>query len=159
MTVREEARVARVPACHPLAGREGVRVEDIVDETFCGYDPAIDRRLAGLWTLDDHRGYPANLMTDRATNPQETLAAVATGRAITTVPAGDAATVLCLCDSIRMLAIEDARPALLTLVWARDRPSEIVSLLVRLASSQDLAAGNPGRSLRPHRGTPGASPP
>ena len=142
LVIGEERRVAIVPAGHPLAAREAVQVEDLLNETFCGYDPAIDRDHAGLWTLDDHRGGPPpNLTTDRAVNPQETLASVATGRAIAISTARDAAAVVCLCDSIRVLAIEDAQPALLTLVWDKDGPSEIVRSLVGVARQTYLGLG------------------
>ena len=134
LVIGEERRVAIVPAGHPLAACEAVKVENLLDETFCGYDPSIDREHAGFWTLDDHRGgLPPNLTTDRAANPQETLASVATGRAIAISTARDAATVVRLCDSIRVLAIEDVQPALLTLVWDKDGPSEIVRSLVEVA--------------------------
>lgn len=134
LAIREEPRVALVHAGHRFARRESVVVDELLDETFCGYDVALDRAHAGLWTLDDHRGAPpANLTSDRAVNPQETLAAVAMGRAITTGPSRDASTVLGLCENIRVLPITDARPAVLTLAWPKDGPSEILRCLLGVA--------------------------
>ncbi len=85
--LRREPRVALLPASHRLASARMLRVEQILDQTFIGFHPSVDPLWAGFWSLDDHRGQPpAKLTADRARNPQEAIAALATGQAITTVP-------------------------------------------------------------------------
>ena len=113
--------------------------------------------MAGVWTLDDHRGGPApNLTHDRTLSPQETNAVVLSGRAITVVPAARARDAVAAVAGLASVPLIDADPVTLSLVWRRDNESPLLGALLDLAitggegrtdanvdGSADLAA--PGR--------------
>jgi DNA-binding transcriptional LysR family regulator len=139
--IRKEPRVVLLAPDHRLAGREELELADVLDEPFCGYHPALEPDWVAFWTLDDHRGGPPRKLTrDRATNPHETLAAVATGRAIATAPARNAASMLRSVDCVRAVILREAKPAELRLVWRRDTGSTLVRSLAALARSTGSAA-------------------
>jgi DNA-binding transcriptional LysR family regulator len=143
--LRDEPRVAVVASNHPLARRRQLSVADVLDETFCGTDPALEPVRVGFWRLDDHRGRPApNVSSDRASNPQEMMAVVASGRAISVGPAPSVRNVLNGLPGAGVVAVplRDARPTVLTLVWRRDNPNP---LLQRLLSSARALADHDGR--------------
>jgi DNA-binding transcriptional LysR family regulator len=136
--LRNEPRVALVASRHPLARRRELAVADVLDETFCGTDPTLEPVRAGFWRLDDHRGHPApNVSNDRTSNPQEMLAVVASGRAITVGPASSARNVLKGLPGAGVVAVplSDADPTVLSLVWRRDNRNPLVGELVAAASS------------------------
>jgi DNA-binding transcriptional LysR family regulator len=134
--LRDEARLALVGSRHPLARRRELTVADVLDETFCGTDPTLEPVRAGFWRLDDHRGGAApNVTSDRTSNPQEVLAVVASGRAITVAPASNARNVLNGLPGAGVTAVplRDASPTVLSLVWRRDNPNPLLSQLVAAA--------------------------
>jgi DNA-binding transcriptional LysR family regulator len=132
--VRDEPRVALIPAGHPLADRERLQVGELLEETFVGFSPAVDAAWAGFWSLDDHRGGPpAALTSDRAGNPQEVLAALGTATAVTTAPLAAANVLSNVLAGTAAIAIEDAAPARIVLVGHRDRRNPLVEALVSYA--------------------------
>jgi DNA-binding transcriptional LysR family regulator len=136
--LRNEARVALVGNRHPLARRRELAVADVLDETFCGTDPALEPVRAGFWRLDDHRGGPApNVSRDRASNPQEVVAVVASGRAISLAPASNAKNVLKGLPGAGVVAVplRDADPTVLSLVWRRENSNPLLGRLIGAASS------------------------
>jgi DNA-binding transcriptional LysR family regulator len=141
--VRAEPRVVLVAERHPLAGEAELRVSDVLDETFCGTDPALEPVRAGYWKLDDHRGGPPpNVTADRCVCPREQIAVVAAGHAITVAPRSNATNFLRGMPGVKVVAIplRDARPTLLSLVWRRDTRNPLVPTLV--AACRSLANGN-----------------
>jgi DNA-binding transcriptional LysR family regulator len=129
-TLRREPRVVLAPAHHHLAERGELSVAELLEETFIGLDRSIDPDWAGFWSLDDHRGAtPAQTTNDQATNPQEVLAALATRRAITTVPASVAAVVANVLTRIVAIPLRDAEPSAITLVGHADLRNPLVKAL------------------------------
>jgi DNA-binding transcriptional LysR family regulator len=134
--LRSEPRVVLVATGHHLARREELTVADVLDETFCGTSPSLEPIRAGFWRLDDHRGAPAPHVTDdETTNPQEVLACIASGRAISTAPASNAANVLKGLTDVIAVPLRDAKPARLTLTWRKDNRNPNVVKLTKLAGS------------------------
>jgi DNA-binding transcriptional LysR family regulator len=134
--LRCEPRVVLVATAHRLARRAELTVAEVLDETFCGTSPSLEPVRAGFWRLDDHRGGPApHLTDDEATNPAEVLACVASGHAIITAPASNAANVLKGLTDVIAVPLRDAKPARLTLTWRKDNHNPNVVKLTGLASS------------------------
>jgi DNA-binding transcriptional LysR family regulator len=132
--IRVEPRMALVPAGHRLARRRRLSPEDVVDETFAGIHPAVDAEWAAFWRLDAQRGGPARRTSDHASTPPELLATVAAGRAITTIPASEAENVVRSLGSVVAIPLRGAEPAVLSLVWHRDRPNPLVETIVSAAA-------------------------
>jgi DNA-binding transcriptional LysR family regulator len=94
-------------------------VRDVLDETFPGIVEWCDPGWLGYWGLDAYRGGPAQRTDDGAVTPEVVASIVASGRAITTVPAIVAVPFAHL--GIRAIPLIDAEPAVLTLVSAGGR--------------------------------------
>jgi DNA-binding transcriptional LysR family regulator len=134
--LRCEPRVVLVATGHRLARREELTVAEVLDETFCGTSPSLEPIRAGFWRLDDHRGAPApHVSDDEATNPYEVLACIASGHAIITAPASNAANVLKALTDVIAIPLRDAKPARLTLTWRKDNQNPNVLKLAGLAGS------------------------
>jgi len=116
-TIRREPRVVLAPGKHPLAQESGLRVADVLDETFIGFHPSVEPSWAGFWSLDDHRGGPpAHITPDGVENPQEVLASLGVRSAITTVPASVAQALANLLTGVVALPLDDADPVTIVLV-------------------------------------------
>jgi DNA-binding transcriptional LysR family regulator len=136
-----ESRFVVAPTSHPLAARSELRVEDVLDETYLGSHPGVDPTWAGFWRLDDHRGEPpARLTAHRALTLPATIAIIASGRAITTVPACQAGIIEKILTGIVTIPLSDADPTLLCLLWRRDSHNPLVGSLVSIAKG--LVDGN-----------------
>jgi DNA-binding transcriptional LysR family regulator len=132
--LRAEPRAVVAPQSHPLAQRSELSVAEVLDETFFGFHPAVDPVWAGFWMLDDHRGEPpTRITTDRARNPLEMFAIVASGRAIMTFPASRAAVIQQALRGVVAIPLCDAHPALLSLAWRNDTLNPLVEALVAFA--------------------------
>jgi DNA-binding transcriptional LysR family regulator len=132
-TLREEARVLLAASTHPLASRRQVDVADVLDETFCGCDPSLEPVRAGFWRLDDHRGGPGRVTADRTKNAQEWIAVIMSGRAIMAAPASTAERFLSGMPGIATIALRDAYPSTLKLVWHKQPQNSHVDALVEIA--------------------------
>jgi DNA-binding transcriptional LysR family regulator len=144
--LRTEPRVVLAAKSHPLAVRDELSVADVLDETFCGSHPSLEPVRAGFWNLDDHRGSPAPHVTaDRAINPQELVAVIASGRAITTSPASSGANIIAGIDSVMVIPLRDARPAVLTLAWHKENHNPNLEPLAAIATYIAGLTGTPAR--------------
>jgi DNA-binding transcriptional LysR family regulator len=133
-TLRREPRTVIAPAAHRLAAVEQLAVDEILDETFVGFHPAVDPAWAGFWSLDDVRGgAPAKVTDDRALNPQEVIAALPTREAITTVPASVAALLVSVVPGIVAIALRGAPSSAINLAGHADMSNPLVSTLRRFA--------------------------
>jgi DNA-binding transcriptional LysR family regulator len=131
---RLEPRVVIAPSSHRLAQRSELAVEDVLDETFLRFHHTVEPQWAGFWSLDDHRGgQPAHTTGDTALTSTEFVACIASGRAITTTPACQAATILNILPDVVAIPLRDADPAELALVWREDNHNPLVPALVGLA--------------------------
>ncbi len=122
--LREEPRVLLVAREHPLAQLSDVSVADVLDETFAGFDPAVAAEWASFWSLDDHRGGPPRQLTDdRSVDAPGLVAALATGDAISAVPAGVARVVSVVMPAVVAVPVRDAAPCSIVLAGRHDRCS------------------------------------
>jgi len=135
--LRTEPRVVLVASTHPLARRSELTVAEVLDETFCGTHPALEPVRAGFWCLDDHRGGPCRATVGEAANPQEMLAVIASGRAITTAPESAGPTFRSAVPGGVVIPLRDAIPTTLALVWHKHNPNPLVEELVAAARSLD----------------------
>ncbi len=150
LTLREDRRSAVLRADHRLADRREVHVADVIDEPFYGCHPSVDERWASFWNLDDHRGGPPSEVTgDEVGNTLELVAAMTSGRAVSTFPESVAGVIVDLVPDLVALPLVDAAPASCALVWHPSRPSSVVADLVSLART---GAGHPGPSPTPPPG-------
>jgi DNA-binding transcriptional LysR family regulator len=153
--LRREPRALLTSARNPLAARDRVCVEELLDEVFVGLSPAVDPGWAGFWSLDDHRGGPpARRTEDRAGDPQEVLAALALGEAVTTVPASVARVIVSHLSGLASIPLLDARPATIALVGHSDQRNSLVPSLLNFARGrpqppvEDLSARQGGAGPR-----------
>lgn len=129
--LREEPRVVLARSRHPLAERRTLSLEDVLDETFVGMDPAVESGWASFWSLDDHRGCaPASVTSDQAANPQEVLAALAARDAITTAPASAATVLFNNLGGVTAIPLSDASPCAIAVVGHADRRNPLVTELL-----------------------------
>jgi DNA-binding transcriptional LysR family regulator len=157
--VRTEPRVVLAPAGHPLAERSHLNVADVLEETFIGYHPSVDRQWAGFWSLDDHRGGPPSQLTpDRASVPQEVLAALAVRSAITTVPSSAAAVLVNVLAGITAIPLVDADPTTFVIAGRIDRINALVSSFREFSSQAVSGPAQPADVQRARRGPTGAGP-
>jgi DNA-binding transcriptional LysR family regulator len=134
---RLEPRVVIVPSSHRLAQRSELTVEDVLDETFLRFHRSVEPVWAGFWSLDDHRGGPPPHTTaDTALTSTELVACIASGRAVTTMPACQAATILNILPDVVAIPLRDADPAALALVWRADSQNPLVAALVAVARNR-----------------------
>ena len=135
LVLEREPRAVVMAAAHRLAGRRQLTVKEVLDETFPGPDPSLDRRSQAFWTLDEERGGPARVTGDRVNTTDAGLEAVVAGRAIATVTASHAAAMTH--PGVVTVPLVDARPATLALVWRTASGNPLVAALVAIAT--DLA--------------------
>ena len=129
--LREEQRVVLARRRHRLAERAELHVEEVLDETFIGLHPAVDREWAGFWSLDDHRGEPPHRLTaDHASNPQEVLAAIAAREAISTAPATVATALFRGLGDVTAIPLRGAQPCSIAIVGHADRRNALVTELL-----------------------------
>jgi DNA-binding transcriptional LysR family regulator len=138
-SIRSSPLVAAMTDTHPLAARSELRVADVLDETFPGVVEWCDPGWLGYWGLDAYRGGPPRRTGDGAVTPEEVASIVASGRAITTVPAIVAVPFAHL--GIRAIPLLDAAPAVLTLVWPEGAATPLVEDLVDQARQIHAGVG------------------
>ncbi|HME04758.1 MAG TPA: LysR substrate-binding domain-containing protein [Solirubrobacteraceae bacterium] len=142
-TVREDPRVVIAPRADPLSRKHEVTVAEVIDETFVGFDRAVERGWAGLLTLDDHRaGPPARLTGERAGNALEMLTIVASGQGIVALAASHGEIIRGALPNLAVIPLRDAHPTRLTLAWRSDIEHPLVEALVAVA--EDLGPSDAG---------------
>jgi DNA-binding transcriptional LysR family regulator len=142
--LRRERRVAMLPAGHRLAQQRVIAVADLIDQQFIGFADAVDPAWAGFWSLDDHRGGPpARVSDDRAGNPQEVLAALASGASITLIPEAAALVLGSVLEGVVATPVRDAARGKIALSGHVDRRNPLVTALLEFVD--DLAARSRGQ--------------
>jgi DNA-binding transcriptional LysR family regulator len=141
--LRREPRVLLVHKSHPLAKKRKLGLSEVLDQTFIGLHSSVAPWWRGFWSLDDHRGGPPLDETDdRAAVSQELFGAIASGRAVTTVPAFQAALIAQVITDVVAIPLVDAEPAALGLAGRKDHLNEVVRALIEDAESNP--PGPPG---------------
>ncbi len=135
--IREEPRCVLMHAAHPLAGRRELRVEDVLEEKFCGLHPSVDPGWAGFWSLDDERGGPAPHVTgDGVTSYMEMVAAVASTRSICVVPMVVARSIAGQAGPLVATALSDAAPVTCALAWRAAGESALTAAFGEMAKAE-----------------------
>ncbi len=147
--IRTSPLVVAMAESHPLAGRPELTVADVLDETFPGIVDWCDPVWLGYWGLDSYRGAPARRTDDGAVTPEEVASIVASGRAITTVPALVAVPFAHL--GIRAIPLVDADPAVLTLVWPQGAAVPLVAELAEMARQMSEQGAKTAAESPPRR--------
>jgi len=155
LPLREDLRSVVLRVDHRLADRKQLHLEDVIDEPFYGCHPTVDERWTSFWNLDDHRGGPPSQVTgDRVGNTLELVAAMTSGRAISTFPESVAGVIVDLVPNLVAIPIADATPACCALVWHESRPNSVVADLVELARSASAGPGTHARGAGRLTGLP-----
>jgi DNA-binding transcriptional LysR family regulator len=131
LLLARQGRVALLSARHRFAARAKVPVGDLLDEVYLGFDPSMDPAWLAFWSLDHERGGPARSSEDRATDLEEAIEIVASGRAFVTAPA-PLATALAH-PGVVAVPLIGAQPVEVKLVWETRTENPLVETLVALA--------------------------
>ena len=133
-SIREEPRVVVAARSHRLSAGRELGVDEVSDETFVGFDDAIERGWAGWLTLDDHRGEaPARVTDTVAGNALEMLTLVAAGQGIVVLASSHGDIIAGALPNLAVIPLADARPTQLTLAWRTDNQHPLVDSLAMLA--------------------------
>jgi DNA-binding transcriptional LysR family regulator len=136
--VRVEPRAVMLRRDHPLAQRAVLDVGDVIEETFIGYHPRVQKPWAGFHSLDDHRaGPPARTTDDHARSALEMLGIISTAEAITTLPLRDAKLAAQALADMVAVPLGDAMPATISLVWRGAGGNALVDDLLACATDLD----------------------
>ena len=131
LTIESSEMLVMMAVGHPLAQHPGVSVADILDQPFPG-GPDLHPDWVAFWTLDECRGGPPRFTGAPVENAAQWLDAIASARAIGTVPAW-------LADSLPhpgvvALPLRGAPTVETRLVWRAENPNPMVRALVDLAA-------------------------
>ncbi len=132
-----EPRAVLMRDTHPLAAREELSVDDVLDARFYGFHPSVDPGWASYWTLDDHRGGPPQRTGDTPSNALELVAALTTGRGISLCPHSVARTIAGIVPELAVRPLADAVPTSCALVW-RTPPKSVLTLALVEAAGEEL---------------------
>jgi DNA-binding transcriptional LysR family regulator len=134
----QEARLAALPAAHPLATRDSLTFTELRRESFIT-NPVIDSPgPPARWLAEQQRhGLPGRVAAEAA-SIQEILTLVASGRGVCLVPA-PVARHYPRAD-VSYVKVADADPAVVSLAWTREsgRPEveAFIEVARRIASAQ-----------------------
>jgi DNA-binding transcriptional LysR family regulator len=134
VTVLSEARYIAMREDHPLAGREWVRPEDVVNEPWIWVEGA-DPRARAFWSLEDFRGGKPLRTGTRITSVEEAFGAVAAGVAITCQGESAVRAVGAGFPQLRFVPLRGAPPAQIAVAWRTAADSDLVRAMVRIAIS------------------------
>jgi DNA-binding transcriptional LysR family regulator len=132
VTVQSEPRYIALPRDHPLAGRDHVRPEDVVNEPWIWVEGA-DPRARAFWSLEEFRGGKPLRAGTRITSIEEAFGAVAAGVAITCQGESAVRTIGAGWPQLCFLPLKGAPPAQIAIAWRTSADSELVQAMIRTA--------------------------
>jgi DNA-binding transcriptional LysR family regulator len=132
VTVATEPRYIAVPRDHPLASRDHVRPEDVVNEPWIWVEGA-DPRARSFWSLEEFRGGKPLRAGTRITSIEEAFGAVAAGVAITCQGESAVQAIGAGWPQLRFLPLKGASPAQIAVAWRTSADSELVQAMIRIA--------------------------
>jgi DNA-binding transcriptional LysR family regulator len=138
VTVLTEPRYIAVQRDHPLAARDHVRPEDVVNEPWIWVEGA-DPRARAFWSLEEFRGGRPLRAGTRITSIEEAFGAVAAGVAITCQGESAVTAIGAGWPQLRFLPLKGAPPAQIAVAWRTTGDSELVQALIRTALAIDVA--------------------
>jgi DNA-binding transcriptional LysR family regulator len=141
VTVLTEDRYIAVHEGHPLAGRDHVRPEDVVNEPWIWVEGA-DPRARAFWSLEEFRGDEPLRTGTRITSVEEAFGAAAAGVAITCQGESAVRAVGAGFPQLRFVPLRGAPPAQIAVAWRTAGDSEPVRALVRTAIDLGARTGD-----------------
>jgi DNA-binding transcriptional LysR family regulator len=114
VTIAREPRVVAMADDHPLAGRDGVVMADLLDEPFLALPESAGPLRDHFLALEARAGHPPNVAAE-ITGPEETYEAVAGGIGLCLLAAGNAP--ILARGGVTMLPVRDLGPSELVLAW------------------------------------------
>jgi DNA-binding transcriptional LysR family regulator len=132
VTVLTEPRFAVLPRDHPLASRETVRPEDLVDEPWIWVEGS-DPLARAFWSLEDYRGEQPLRAGTPINSFEEAFGAVAAGLAITCQAESAVRAVGAGFPQLRFVALEGAPAAHVAVAWPTAHETELARAFVRTA--------------------------
>jgi DNA-binding transcriptional LysR family regulator len=132
VTVLTEERYAVLPPTHPLASREYVRPEDVVNEPWIWVEGG-DPEARAFWSLEDFRdGRPLRAGTP-INSLEEAFGAVAAGVAITCQAESAVRSVGAGFPQLRFVPLRGAPLAQVAVAWRTAHETELARAFVRTA--------------------------
>jgi DNA-binding transcriptional LysR family regulator len=132
VTVITEPRYIALREDHPLAGRESVRPEDVVNEPWIWVEGA-DPRTRAFWSLEEFRGGRPLRTGTRITSVEEAFGAVAAGVAITCQGESAVRAVGAGFPRVRFVPLRGAPEAHIAVAWRTAADSALVRAMVQTA--------------------------
>jgi DNA-binding transcriptional LysR family regulator len=132
VTVLTEQRYAVLPKNHPLASREYVRPEDLVNEPWIWVEGA-DPKSRAFWSLADFRGEKPLRTGTRINSFEEAFGAVAAGLAITCQAESAVRAVGTGFPQLQFVPLRGAPPGRVAVAWRTAHEAELARALVRTA--------------------------
>jgi DNA-binding transcriptional LysR family regulator len=132
VTVIEEERYAVLPPDHPLAGRDHVRPEDIVNEPWIWVE-GTDPETRAFWSLEAFRGGRPLRGGTRVNSIEEAFGAVAAGVAITCQAESAVRAVGAGFPQLRFVPLRGAPLAQVAVAWRTAHQIEVARAFVRTA--------------------------
>ncbi|HEY1277763.1 MAG TPA: LysR family transcriptional regulator [Thermoleophilaceae bacterium] len=132
VTVLAEERYAVLPRHHPLADREFVRPEDVVQEPWIWVEGG-DRKAREFWSLAEFRGDKPLREGTRINSFDEAFAAVAAGVAITCQAESAVRAVGAGFPQLRFVHLRGAPPAQVAVAWRTAHETDLARAFVRTA--------------------------
>jgi DNA-binding transcriptional LysR family regulator len=145
--VRRDLRAVVANRSHPLAEKTEITFEEVLEETFISFHPAVQAKWTAFHNLDDHRGGPPrSVTTDRAGSSLQMLGIMTTRGGISTAPLTDARLAMLVSPEVVAIPVIDAVPATVSLVWPRGASHPGVRALASIAKRLDDSAKTEGES-------------
>jgi DNA-binding transcriptional LysR family regulator len=132
VTVLTEPRYIAVQRDHPLAARDHVRPEDVVNEPWIWVEGA-DPRARAFWSLEEFRGGRPLRTGTRITSIEEAFGAVAAGVAITCQGESAVRAIGAGWPQLRFVALKGVPPAQIAVAWRTSADSALVQAMIRTA--------------------------
>ena len=123
VVVAEEPRVVAMADGHPLASRDVIEMADLFDEPFLAL-PASAGPLRDFWLANDVRGGRAARIGAEVASTEETYEALADGRGVCLLAAGNAR--LITLGGVVTRPVNGLSLATLALAWRRDDSRPLV---------------------------------
>jgi DNA-binding transcriptional LysR family regulator len=153
LVVRTEPRILALPAGHPLAARDTVRFDDLLDETFVPLPPGPWR---DYWLCTELRGGRPPRTTEPVSGPEEWSAAISMGRGLAVTAASTADHYAR--PGIAFRPLPELSPSTVSVAWRRDDRQPQVRDFVRACGTipptppptpPTAPQAEPGQPVRP----------
>jgi DNA-binding transcriptional LysR family regulator len=132
VTVLTEGRFAVLPKNHPLASRDHVRPEDVVNEAWIWVEGG-DPRAREFWSLAEFRGDKPLKTGTRINSFEEAFGAVAAGVAITCQAESAVRALSAGFPQLEFVPLRGAPPAQVAVAWRTAHETDLARAFVRTA--------------------------